>query len=136
MNELTPSLVLQILVAVMVIVGGLWGVIKMLLSWNRKSSEERAADAARINEDARKALLRRLDDLRTDVVNMQIAQGVLRERVNSMPDHDVMHERFRDLEEKMDKKLDYMLKQVQETFSLAASKFKCPYDTNSGSTFL
>ena len=61
---------------------------------------------------------------------MKVEQGVLRERVRSMPDHDALREKFREMEEQLDKKFDHLFKQFQEAFALATTKFRCPHDTD------
>ena len=121
--------ILGILGLALIVIGGVWGVIKMLLMRDRKSVDDQAKEAARQNEEARNAIWRRLDELRHEVVQIQVEQGVLRERVRSMPDHDTLHGKFEAMEEKLEKKLDSLVKQVQEAFTLAVAKFRCPYDS-------
>lgn len=124
---MTSQLVLGILGLILVILGGVGGVIKILLLRDRKSLDDQAAEAAKTNKESRDVIWKRLDDLRADVISIQIEQGVLRERMRNVPDHDALHARLEAIEERLERKLDNLVKQVQETLSMAISKFRCPY---------
>lgn len=115
----TTGEILSLLMVVLVVTGGIWGVIKGLLLSDRKHVDEQA-----------KAMWRRLDELRADLVRTQIEQGVIKEQVRQLPDKDALHAKFQELQEKLDQKLERISEQVQEVFSEAASKFRCPHATD------
>jgi len=112
----TTGEILSLAMVVLVVTGGIWGVIKGLLARDRKSVDDQA-----------KAMWKRLDELRAELVKTQIEQGVIKEQVRQLPDKDALHEKFQDLQEKLDQKLERISEQVQEAFSVAASKFRCPH---------
>ena len=121
--------ILGVLALVLVVTGGVWGTIKMLLIRDRTSQDNQAKEAARLNEEARATIWKRLDELRADMTEIQVEQGVLRERVRTMPDHDALHAKLEAIEERLERRLDNLVKQVQEAFQAATAKFRCPYDS-------
>lgn len=112
----TRAEILSLIAVILVLGGGIWGIIRSLLARDRNTVDK--------NEGA---LWKRLDELRSEQVKIKIEQGVLRERVRAMPDHDELHEKFEAMQEKLDKKLSLISQQVQEAFAAAASRFKCPH---------
>lgn len=114
------------------IAGGVWGVIKGLLARDRKSVDDRAEAESKVNKEVQSAIWRRLDELRSEVNQVRIDQEVLKERIRSMPDHDALHAKLEAIEERLEKKLDVLVKQVQEAFAVATARFKCPHDPERG----
>lgn len=115
--------ILGIIALILVVSGGVWGIIKTLLVRDRKGVDDQA-----------KAIWKRLDELRADLVRTQIEAGVLKEQVRQLPDKDALHEKFEALQERLDQKLDTISKQVQEAFAVAASKFHCPHAAEASRT--
>ena len=115
-----------------VAVGGVWGIIKTLLTRDRKAVDDRASETARQNKEVQADIWKRLNELQADVTAVKIDQGVLKERIRSMPDHDALHTKLEAIEERLEKKLDTLVKQVQEAFTLATAKFRCPHDPERG----
>ena len=109
------SEVLSIITLVLVAVGGAWGIIRTLLIRDRNNVEK--------NESA---LWKRVEAFRSELTALQVAQGVLKSRLEELPDHSDLHDRLQEMQDRMDKRLEKLTDEMRQIMSTAASKFRCP----------
>ncbi len=111
------------IMAILVVGGGLWNIIRSLLARDRKTVDK-----------AEEAMWKRLDDLRKDLDQTKVDYGVLKEQVRHLPDREALHNRFQELQDRLDDRLSELSKQMREAFSLAATKFRCPHSMSNEET--
>jgi len=104
---MTPANILTVCALLIAVFGGLWGIVRSLLARDRKTVEDQQA-----------AMWRRLDTLRNDLQEAQVKQAELKARLDAAPDWEM---RIRDLEVRLEKKLDSLFDQIRDLYSQALS---------------
>jgi len=114
---MTPQLILGYCTLILAIIGGIWGIIRLLLLRNRKNLE-----------DQQRTMWEKLDAMRKELSAAQQELGILRERVRALPDQKEFSAQLQAQEEKLDRKLQALAQQIQESFVQATQRFRCPHD--------
>lgn len=97
--------------------GGVWGIIKALLSRDRKNVE-----------DQQKAMWKKVDTLREELNEARRELDVLKERVHGLPDWEVLENKIGAMEERLDKRFEVLARGIKEVIEQASLRFRCPHD--------
>ena len=100
---------------VLVPLGGVLGIIRWFAERDRAALDQ-ALKAA--NED--------IDELRADLSTAEKDLAILREQIKNLPDKDLLYQRFADMENKIDVKLETLTARLSEIMTKFAEGFRCP----------
>jgi gas vesicle protein len=118
MSELSLAEILGLGVAG---IGGVWGVIHALLSRDRKSIDDRADALEKGYKEARTKMWEKIDLHAKEIAHLELALTEIKGRINALPDAASINATLSQFENKVEKRLDSLSKQLQELVSAVIS---------------
>jgi gas vesicle protein len=105
------------------VIGGVWGIISTLLSRDRKSIDDRAEALEKSYKETRTKMWEKIDLHAKEITHLELALTEIKGRINALPDAASINSTLSQFENKVEKRLDSLSKQLQELVS-AVINFK------------
>jgi gas vesicle protein len=105
------------------VIGGVWGIISTLLSRDRKSIDDRAEALEKSYKETRTKMWEKIDLHAKEIAHLELALTEIKGRINALPDAASINSTLSQFENKVEKRLDSLSKQLQELVS-AVINFK------------
>jgi gas vesicle protein len=95
-------------------IGGVWGIIHALLSRDRKSIDDRADALEKSYKETRTKMWEKIDLHAKEISHLELALTEIKGRINALPDAASINATLSQFENKVEKRLDSLSKQLQE----------------------
>ena len=103
---MTTSEILGAIAVCLTVLGGLWAVVRGLLSRDRKSIDDRQELLEAKFKESRKVMWQKIDEHRASIERLNVDNAELRGKVNNVPSAEYVSRSIGEMEARIEKRLD------------------------------